>query len=105
MLAIEKERRLRLGVALHGCRLFIPVIIAGKFDDLPTEVCDGCHYLDYTAQAIQADFNIGNDPVMSAQLYKIAEYIKTLCDTMKTQPDLFGHCDEYVFPTDEAGER
>jgi hypothetical protein len=73
MLSIEKERRSLLASELHGCRLFVPIILRGKFEDLPTEVRDGCQYLDYTAQATLPDLNIGDDPTMSEQLYRIAE--------------------------------
>jgi hypothetical protein len=105
MLAIEKERRARLAVELRGCRLFVPVIIRGKFEDLPLEVRDGCQYLDYRAQAIRPDFNIGNDPHMSEKLYGIAEYVKSLCDKMAlVENELFGKCEEYVFPTVASGK-
>lgn len=98
MLAIEKKRRALLGGALHGCRLFIPVIIRGRLDDLPSELREGCQYLDYKAQATRPDFNIGDDPKMSEELYRIAEYVKGLCDTMKVAEDeLFGKCEEFLF--------
>jgi hypothetical protein len=105
MLAIEKARRDRLRSELRGCRLFVPVIIRGNFEDLPSEVREGCHCLDYRAQATRPDFNIGNDPQMSEQLFKVAEYIKSLCDKMISAEDtLFGNCDGYVFPSIAPGE-
>jgi hypothetical protein len=55
MLEIEKKRRRALGVLLHGCRLFIPVILRGNVEDLPSELHQGCHYLDYKSQAISGE--------------------------------------------------
>jgi hypothetical protein len=101
MLAIEKARREISGLGLRGCRLFVPVIIRGKFEDLPLEVPHGCHYLDYKGQSIRPDFNIGDDPIMSEQLYKIAEYVQELCNKMKVAEDkLFQCCEGFIFPAD-----
>ena len=103
MLAIEANRRSILGSTLHGCRLFIPLILRGRFDDLPTGLREGCHYLDYKAQAIRPDFNIGDDPIMSEQLYGVAEYIKELCDKMKcAEESLFGRCENFVYGPSSA---
>jgi hypothetical protein len=103
MLDIEEKRRKVLGAELHGCRLFIPVILRGNFEELPERVTKGCQYLDYKAQAVSPDFNIGDDDWMSGELYRIAEYIKSLCDKMKkaSQP-LFGNCLQYGFPAAPA---
>jgi hypothetical protein len=99
MLSIEEERRSLLTSELHGCRLFIPIILRGRFEDLPTEVRIGCQYLDYSAQSTLPNFNIGDDPKMSEQLFQIAEYVKTLCDKMKNFEDkLFKKCTEFYFP-------
>ena len=99
MLEIEEKRRVLLGSALHGCRLFIPVILRGHFEELPNAVRNGCQYLNYRAQSTRPDFNIGDDEKMSAELFRVAEYIKSLCDKMKTARDaLFGGCGEYGFP-------
>jgi hypothetical protein len=105
MLAIEKERRELLGSALHGCRLFLPVIIRGRFEDLPREVRDGCQYLDYKAQATRPDFNIGDDPKMSEELYRVAEYVKNICDKMKAAEDrLFAKCEEFMLASVRSTE-
>jgi hypothetical protein len=99
MLDIEERRRQFLGAELHGCRLFIPVILRGKFEELPERVIRDCQYLDYKAQATKPDFNIGDDDKTSDELYRIAEYIKSLCDKMKSASDaLFGKCQQYGFP-------
>lgn len=99
MLEIEDRRRQLLGADLHGCRLLIPVILRGKFEELPERVTRDCQYLDYKAQAVKPDFNIGDDDKMSDELYRIAEYIKSLCDKMKgVSDDLFGKCQQYGFP-------
>jgi hypothetical protein len=99
MLEIERKRRSVLGNDLHGCRLFIPVILRGTVQDLPSDLHLGCQYLDYKAQAIRPNFNIGDDETMSAQLDAIAEYVKSLCDKMKTVEDvLFKDCDTFTFP-------
>lgn len=98
MLKIEQKRREILGDQLHGCRLFIPVILRGKYEDLPSDVTKNCQYLDYKAQATQPNFNIADNETTSEQLYAIADYIKSLCDKMKLQSDcLFDHCDGYSF--------
>lgn len=98
MLDIEKRRREVLGAKLHGCRLFIPMILRGRLDDLPQDLHDGCHYLDYTAQATQPNFNIGDDPKMSERLYEVAEYVKSLCDKLKqSETELFGQCEQFSF--------
>jgi hypothetical protein len=99
MLAIEERRRKVLGDALHGCRLFIPVILRGNFEDLPTRITEKCHYLDYKAQATKPDINIGDDQHTSEELFRIAEYIKRLCDKMKGASDtLFSTCRQFDFP-------
>lgn len=99
MLDIEEKRRQLLGTELHGCRLFIPIILRGNLDELPEGVRKDCQYLDYKAQATKPDFNIGDDDKMSNELYRVAEYIKTLCDKMKNGSDaLFGKCQQYIFP-------
>jgi len=103
MLEIEERRRARLGASLHGCRLFIPVILRGKLEDLPEDVRKNCQYLDYKAQATKPDVNLGDDETMSEQLYAVAEYIKSLCDKMKgDRGGLFGGCGQYSFS--EPGE-
>jgi hypothetical protein len=103
MLDIEKRRRLILGQKLHGCRLFIPIILRGNFNDLPDSVRNNCQYLDYKAQATKPHFNIGDDDKVSDELFHIAEYIKTLCDKMKEASDkLFGECQKYLFPEIQA---
>ncbi len=99
MLEIEERRRQLLGQTLHGCRLFIPVILRGRYEELPEEVTKGCQYLDYKAQAVKPNFNIGDDEKMSGELYAIAEYIHQLCAKMKTHGDaLFSKCQQYGFP-------
>jgi hypothetical protein len=106
MLDIEQKRRQLLGRALHGCRLFIPIILRGNLDELPDGVRDNCQYLDYGAQALKPDFNMGDDDQMSDRLFGVAEYIKTLCDKMKGASDaLFGGCQEYfqVVDVDDTG--
>ena len=103
MLEIEERRRQLLGAELHGSRLFIPVILRGKFEELPERVTQGCQYLDYKAQATQPNVNIGEDDKMSEELYRIAEYIKSLCDKMRGASDrLFGKCQQYSFPAPTA---
>jgi hypothetical protein len=98
MLHIEQKRRKILGSELNGCRLFIPVILRGKYEDLPIGVTRNCHYLDYKAQAVQPNTNIGDDEATSEKLYKIAEYIKDLCDKMKANSEsLFDWCPQYRF--------
>jgi len=105
MLDIEKKRRRLLGKELHGCRLFIPIILRGNLDELPEGVRKDCQYLDYKAQATKPNFNIGDDDKMSDELYRIAEYINTLCDKMKNASDkLFGKCQQYVFPAPQANQ-
>ena len=64
MLDIEEKRHRLLGKELYGCRLFIPIILRGNFDELPDKVRNKCHYLDYKAQATKPDFNIGDDEKM-----------------------------------------
>lgn len=108
MLAIEERRKKQLGPLLHGCRLFIPVLLRGKFEDLPKELSEGCQYMDYRRQALLPNVNIGDEPAMSERWFRVAEYIKTLCDKLKTeQAGLFEDCKEFVFPsgaaTDEEG--
>ncbi len=99
MLDIEKKRRQLLGTELHGCRLFIPIILRGNLDELPEGVRKDCQYLDYKAQATKPDFNMGDDDKMSEELYRVARYIKDLCDKMKNASDaLFGKCQQYIFP-------
>jgi hypothetical protein len=99
MLDLEKKRRQLLGDELHGCRLLIPVILRGRFEELPEEVTKGCQYLDYKAQATKPDFNMGEDDKTSEELFRIAEYIKSLCDKMKNASDeLFAECHQYAFP-------
>lgn len=98
MLEIEDRRRQILGHELHGCRLFIPVILRGRFEELPERVTKGCQYLDYKAQATRPDVNLGEDDKTSEELYRIAEYIKALCDKMKSaRESLFGKCQQYGF--------
>ena len=99
MLECEQKRREILGDKLHGCRLFIPVILRGNYEDLPEGVTKDCQYLDYKAQATRPSVNIGDDETTSEELYRIAEYIKLLCDKMKLESDrLFDKCKEYGFP-------
>jgi hypothetical protein len=99
MLEIEERRRHILGPELRGCRLFIPVILRGRFEELPERITKDCQYLDYKAQATRPDINLGEDDKTSEELYRIAEYIKSLCDKMKVaQESLFGKCQEYGFP-------
>jgi hypothetical protein len=103
MLEVEKKRRAVLGIGLHGCRLFVPVILRGNLQDLPNELHSGCQYLDYREQATRPNFNIGDDEAMSAQLYTIAEYVKSLCDKMKAVEDrLFADCEGFTFPENNA---
>ncbi len=79
------------------------MILRGKFDELPERVTKDCQYLDYKAQAVRPDFNIGDDDKMSNELYRIAEYIKSLCDKMKKSSEvLFGKCQDYSFPSPSA---
>jgi len=104
MLEIEQRRRIVMGNALHGCRLFVPIILRGKFEELPGEITQNTQYLDYSVQSIRPDFNIGDDPTMSAQLYDIAAYVKDLCSKMKTYgTELFGGCDSYAFQAQPGG--
>ena len=89
---------------MHGCRLFVPVIVHGEYEDLPHELREGCQYLNYNAQSIRHDFNIGDDQGMSERLYKIAKYVKGLCDKMTAAEDkLFASCEDFVFPQDAKG--
>lgn len=97
MLEIEERRRRALGAKLRGCRLFIPFIVRGRFEDLPEAVRQGCHYLDYSRQATNPHFNIGEDEETSSKLFEIADYIKSLCDTLLTV-DVVGRCQDYGFP-------
>jgi TIR domain len=99
MLEIEERRQQILSSELRGCRLFIPVILRGRFEELPDRITRDCHYLDYKAQATRPDINLGEDERTSEELYRIAEYIKFLCDVMKASRDpLFGRCHEYGLP-------
>ena len=99
MLEIEERRRQVLGKELHGCRLFIPVILRGRFEELPERVTKNCQYLDYKAQATRPHINLGEDDKTSEELYRVAEYIKSLCDKMKAAREpLFGKCQQYGFP-------
>ncbi|AMY06953.1 TIR domain protein [Luteitalea pratensis] len=99
MLEIEKRRRKKLGSELHGCRLIIPFIVRGRFEDLPNAVRDGCQYLDYSRQATNPHFNIGEDEETSAKLFEIANYIKSLCDKLqRVGADVVGTCKDYGFP-------
>lgn len=99
MLEIERRRRQLLGDALHGCRLFIPVILRGDYGQLPQEITNNCQYLDYRQQATHPNMNIGDNETMSEQLFSIAAYIKSLCDKMKPQSqELFDCCKNYEFP-------
>ena len=103
MLEIEEQRRRHLGDELHGCRLFIPVILRGNLKELPEKVRYKWKYLFYTAQATKPNFNIGDDESTSNDLFRVAEYIKDLCDKMKGAGDaLFGKCQDYLFPTPPA---
>lgn len=103
MLDIERKRRQLLGDALHGCRLFIPVIVRGSRTDLPAEVTQNCHCLDYKAQATRPHVNIGDDPSTSEELYRIAEYIRSLCELMKPERQrLFQGCKTYDFPAQSS---
>lgn len=95
MLRIERRRRKLLGPQLQKCRLLIPIVLHGDYEELPNDVRKGCHYLDYRAQATRPNFNIGNDLRMSAALYDVAKYIKSLCEKMKQSRELlFGGCDK-----------
>ena len=99
MLDVEKKRRHILGSGLQGYRLFIPVILRGNYNELPSEITENCQYLDYKAQATQPNVNIGDDQDTSEKLYEVAEYIKSLCDKMKEYKDeLFGECQDFAFP-------
>ena len=63
----------------------------------------GCQFLDYKAQATKPDINIGEDEKTSEELYRIAEYIKALCDKLKAASDtLFAKCQQYSFPAPAA---
>ncbi len=104
MLDIEETRRRILGRQLHGCRLFVPIIVHGDYEDLPQQMREGCQYLNYTAQSIRHDFNIGDDQDVSAKLYGIAKYVKSLCDKMSAVEDkLFNACDTFAFPQQPGG--
>ena len=99
MLEIEERRRKLLGKELHGKRLFIPVILRGRFDELPEQITKDCQFLDYKAQAVRPNFNIGDDETMSTQLYNVAEYIHSLRGVLRNMGDaLFGTCRDYAFP-------
>lgn len=99
MLAIEARRRQALGNQLHGCRLFIPLIVRGRVEDLPEAVRQGCQYLDYSRQATNPNFNIGDDEETSKRLFEIADYIKSLCDKLLTvEAEVVGRCQEFGFP-------
>ena len=103
MLNVEERRHRILGDKLRGCRLFIPIILRGKFDQLPDRVRNNCQYLDYYAQTVNPHFNIGDDPKMSQELLRIAEYIKGLCDKMKGERErLFGNCQQFGFSSQEG---
>ena len=69
MLNVEERRHRILGDKLRGCRLFIPIILRGKFDQLPDRVRNNCQYLDYYAQTVNPHFNIGDDPKMSVSVH------------------------------------
>ena len=104
MLAIEKKRRRILGAALQGCRLFIPIVIRGRFTDLPAEITENCQYLDCNKQSTLVNFNIGDDPVLKGRLFDIVEYIKDLCDKMESlKNELFRDCDKFVFRRTVSG--
>lgn len=99
MLEIEDRRRKVLGAALDGCRLFVPVLLRGKLDHLPEAVRKDCQYLDYSAQALKPNFNIGDDEAMSRQLFGVAEYVHDLCCKLKNvREQVFGGCAQFNFP-------
>ena len=99
MLTIEKKRRRILGTKLRGCRLILPIILRGERNDLPREVREGTVPLDYSRQAINPNFNIGQDSEMSEKLFNMAKYIKYLCDNIQAAGQTIIHnCDTYVFP-------
>jgi hypothetical protein len=79
------------------------LILRGSKDDLPYDLGKDCQYLDYTRQATQPNFNIGDSEEMSEKLFKVAEYVKPLCDKMKAaEHTLFGGCDGFSFPQEAA---
>jgi hypothetical protein len=100
MLEVERLRREVLSGDLHGCRLFIPVILRGNLTDLHPNVTNGCNHLDYRQQALQPNTNLDEDPVMSEKLYETVEYIKFLCDKIKPHSEkLLDHCHCFNFPS------
>lgn len=104
MLDIEKARCKLLGSRLHGSRLFVPVLLRSEYDNLPSAVREGSQYLDYSRQSTNPNFNIGDEPEMSEKLFQVAQYIKSLCDVMKSaEVQLFAGCENYVFPVLPSG--
>jgi hypothetical protein len=98
MLSIEKRRRKILGPALHGHRLFLPIIFRGAFEQLPSSLSD-CQYLDVRDHSNDPNFSIGEDFKIKTILFDISESIKHLCDVMSAASDqLFNNCDSFVFP-------
>ena len=101
MLRVEERRQAVLGAQLHGCRLFIPFILRGRFEDLPAALTKGTHYLDYRQQASTPNLNIGYNRKMIDELDRTARYIKSLCDKMESASDrLFDRCKEFSFTKD-----
>ena len=57
--------------------LSVPVILRGKFQDLPKDIHQDCHYLDYTKQSTQPHFNIGDESRNErATVLRIADTLK-----------------------------
>lgn len=98
MREIEERRRNALGRKLHGRRMFLPIVLRGKVQDLPSFVCADNVPLDYSKQALSS-VDISDQSEVREELFTFAESIVELFNLLKDQKvSSLIDCDSFAVP-------
>ena len=103
MRQIEETRRRIVGGKLDAHRLFIPLVLRGRAEDLPTFVHQDCVWLDYSRQLLTSRDLSGTRPVRE-RFFQVVDTISAICRVLDHHEGLRSiDCGQFQLPAGGLG--
>lgn len=95
---IEQRRRRIVGGGLDAHRLFIPIVLRGRAEDLPDFVHQDCVWLDYSRQLLTAR-DISRTEKVRERFFRVVDTISAICRVLDHHEGLRSiDCGQFLLP-------
>ena len=100
MRQIEQARRKIVGGKLDAHRLFIPIVLRGRAEDLPHFVHQDCVWLDYSRQLLTSR-DISGTRLVRERFFQVVDTIAAICRVLDNHDGLRSiDCGQFLLPAD-----